>query len=229
VFTPLVSARACHRVLDQINSAILSGELRKGDKLGRERELAEQFGVSRPTLREAITFLREAGVVTVKRGPGGGTFVVSETMPPELLSTSAIARREVEATLEARWAVEMMVVELAAQRATEEDIRLQREALESFRTGSQTGPEFVAVDTRCHLVVARAAHNPRLYNMMEALMKDVYVALEMVPSITDTFPEAFRAMCSVVDALESHDAVAARAAMEAHYASAYAAVDSYVS
>lgn len=229
MFTPLVSARACHRVLDQINSAILSGALRKGNKLGRERELAEQFGVSRPTVREAIKILREAGVVTVKRGPGGGTFVVSETIPPELLSTAAMARREVEATLEARWAVEMMIVELAAKRATEEDIRFQREALESFRTGPQTGAEFVAVDTKCHLGVARAAHNPRLYNMMEALMKDVYVALEMVPSIADTFDEAFQAMCSVVDALEAHDAAAARAAMEAHYASAYTAVDSYVS
>jgi len=229
LFTPLVSARACHGVLDQINNAILCGELRKGDKLGRERELAEQFGLSRPTVREAIKMLREAGVVSVKRGPGGGTFVLSESIPPELLSTATIARREVEATLEARWAVEMMVVELAAQRATEEDIRFQREALESFRTGPQTGAAFVAVDTKCHLGVARAAHNPRLYNVMEALMRDVYVALEMVPSAAATFDDAFQAMCSVVDALEAHDAAAARAAMEAHYASAYTAVDSYVS
>lgn len=229
MFTPLVSARACQRVLDQINNVILSGQLRKGDKLGRERELAEQFGVSRPTVREAISMLREAGVVTVKRGPGGGTFVLSETIPADLLSTAAIARREVEATLEARWAVEMMVVELAAQRATEEDIRFQREALESFRTGPQTGAAFVAVDTKCHLGVARAAHNPRLYNVMEALMKDVYVALEMVPSAAETFEEAFRAMCAVVDALEAHDAAAARTAMEAHYAGAYSAVEFYVS
>jgi GntR family transcriptional repressor for pyruvate dehydrogenase complex len=229
VFTPLVSARACHRVLDQINSAILSGELGKGDKLGLERELAEQFGVSRPTVREAIKILREAGVVTVKRGPGGGTFVVSTAMPPELLSTAAVARRELVATLEARWAVEMMVIELAAQRATEEDIRSQKEALESFRTAPRNGAAFVAVDTRCHLAVARAAHNPRLYNMMEALMKDVYVALEMVPSFADNFEQHFQAMGSVVAALEAHDATAAKAAMEAHYAGTYAAIDSFVS
>jgi DNA-binding GntR family transcriptional regulator len=63
---------------------------------------------------------------------------------------------------------------------------------------------------------------------MEALMKDVYVALEMVPSTAETFDEAFVALCSVVDALEAHDAPAARTAMEAHYASAYSAVDHYV-
>lgn len=229
MFTPLVSARACRAVLDQINSAILAGQLRIGDKLDRERDLAEQFGVSRPTVREAVRFLREAGIVSVKRGPGGGIFVQKESIPIELLSTATMARREAEAALEARCAVEMVVVELAAKRATDEDILFQREILQSFLTGPQTAARFVAIDTKCHLGIARAAHNERLYQLMEALMKDVYVALEMVPSTVETFDEAFVALCSVVDALEAHDAPAARAAMEAHYASAYSAIDSYVS
>jgi GntR family transcriptional repressor for pyruvate dehydrogenase complex len=229
VFSPLISARAYRGVLDQICNAMLAGQLKTGDKLDRERDLAEQFGVSRPTVREAIKCLREAGVVSVKRGPGGGVFIQSESMPLELFSTVTIARRDAEATLEARWAVEMMVVELAAERATDEDLRFLREALQSFLTGPQTAAQFVSTDTKCHLGVARAAHNARLYNVMEALMKDVYVALEMVPSTAEVFDQAFLSLRAVVDALAAHDAAAARAAMEAHYTQAYSAVDSYVS
>jgi GntR family transcriptional regulator, transcriptional repressor for pyruvate dehydrogenase complex len=228
MFTPLVSARACRAVLDQINSAILAGHLRVGDKLDRERDLAEQFGVSRPTVREAIRYLREAGVVTVKRGPGGGIFVQEESIPVELLTTATMARREAESALEARCAVELAVLRLAAVRATNEDILFLREILQSFLTGPQTAAQFVAIDTKCHLAVARAAHNDRLYRVMEALMKDVYVALEMVPSTVETFDEAFVKLCAVVDALEAHDASAAREAMDAHYAGAYSAIDNYV-
>lgn len=229
MFSPLVSARAYRGVLDQICNAILAGQLKTGDKLDRERDLAEQFGVSRPTVREAIMCLREAGVVTVKRGPGGGVFVQNESLPPELLSTATMARRDAEATLEARWAVEVMVVELAAERATAEDLEFLEEALRSFTAGPQTAAQFVSADTKCHLGVARAAHNARLYNIMEALMKDVYVALEMVPSTAEAFDMAIHSLRPVLDALAVHDAAAARAAMEAHYADAYSAVDSYVS
>jgi DNA-binding FadR family transcriptional regulator len=80
--------------------------------------------------------------------------------------------------LEARWAVEMMVVELAAKRATDEDIRFQRETLQSFLAGPQTAAQFVAVDTKCQLGIARAARNERLYQVMEAHYASAYSAID---------------------------------------------------
>jgi GntR family transcriptional repressor for pyruvate dehydrogenase complex len=228
MFSPLLSPRAYRAVLDQICNAILAGELKIGDKLDRERDLAVQFGVSRPTVREAIKALRLAGVVSVKRGPGGGVFVERESLPSDLFTTALVTvRKDAEEILEARWAVEMMVVELAAQRATQESLDFLAEAITSLTTGPKTAAQFVAADTKFHLGVARAAQNTRLYKIMETLMKEVYVALELVPSTVETFDMAEESLSPVLHALAAHDPAAAKRAMERHYAETYTAVDYY--
>ncbi|MHB9115712.1 MAG: FadR/GntR family transcriptional regulator [Thermoleophilia bacterium] len=228
MFSPLLSPRAYRAVLDQICNAILAGELEVGDKLDKERELAEQFGVSRPTVREAIKALRLAGVVCVKRGPGGGVFVERDSMPPDLFSTALVTvKKDAEEILEARWAVESMVVELAAQRATPENIHFLSEALGALSAGPKTAARFVSADTKFHLGVARAAQNRRLYKIMEALMKEVYVALEMVPETAEAFRMAEDSLSPVLEALIAHDPVAAKHAMEQHYSETYTAVEYY--
>jgi len=226
MFSALVSSRAYRGVLDQICNAILSGQLKVGEKLDRERELAEQFGVSRPTVREAIKALRRAGVVSVKRGPRGGVFVERDNIPPDFMSTAFnLVKRDAEDVLEARWAVETMVVELAAKRATAEDLRSLAKAIDDFAGGSQTSSQFVAADTRCHLSVARAARNKRLYEIMESLMKELYVALEMIAASPETFVKAQDSFRLVLQALAAGDPSAARRAMEIHYADTYTAVE----
>jgi GntR family transcriptional repressor for pyruvate dehydrogenase complex len=84
-FDPVSTRRTFEEAVEQIAEQIKAGDLHAGDRLPSERELAAQMRISRPTLREAIKTLVEAGVLEVRRGQSGGIFVASELVPRELL------------------------------------------------------------------------------------------------------------------------------------------------
>jgi DNA-binding FadR family transcriptional regulator len=118
------------KIADDIRTYIQREGLLPGDRLGREEDLARTFGVSRPTLREALRLLSSAHLIRASKGPGGGIFVaatpeegialsVSDSVA-SMLATDAVGLDEL---LEARMLVEVPLAGLAAQRATEEDIR----------------------------------------------------------------------------------------------------------
>src|SRR5919197_6478704 len=79
LFAPVAVARASSSIADQIRGAIVSGRLREGERLPPERELAEQFGVSRVTVRDALRALEAQGLVEVRVGARGGAFVTAPT------------------------------------------------------------------------------------------------------------------------------------------------------
>src|SRR5690606_8735266 len=76
-FEKISSKRSFENVVDQIRALIGSGQLREGDRLPPERELAAQFGVGRNTLREALRALENSGVLTLRKGVNGGAFIHS--------------------------------------------------------------------------------------------------------------------------------------------------------
>ena len=84
-FEPVSTRRTFEEAVEQIAEQIKAGDLHTGDRLPSERDLAAQMRISRPTLREAIKTLSEAGVLDVRRGQSGGIFVSSELVPRELL------------------------------------------------------------------------------------------------------------------------------------------------
>src|SRR5215212_8841337 len=101
MFAPVAVTRASASIADQIRKAIVGGRLREGARLSPERELAEQFGVSRVTVRDALRSLEAAGLVEVRVGARGGAFVtvpthsiVSQTMS-DMLMMSAISPEDV--------------------------------------------------------------------------------------------------------------------------------------
>src|SRR3954449_4469078 len=103
MFDPVRTRRTFEEAAEQIAEKVRSGELRAGDKLPGERALAAQMEISRPTLREAIKVLADAGLLAVRRGPGGGMFVASDVVPVELVRQRSTMRiGEVAAVLEAR-------------------------------------------------------------------------------------------------------------------------------
>src|ERR1039457_2469685 len=107
-FHAVRARRTFEAVVTQIADAIRTGELHRGDRLPSERLLAERMEVSRPTLREALRVLAEAGVVEVRPGATGGTFVVSEAIPAALVEQTESRVAGVPAVLEARRAIEPM-------------------------------------------------------------------------------------------------------------------------
>ena len=81
-FDKVRRVRTFDDVLDQLREAILSGRIRPGERLPGERQLCEEFGVGRPTLREALRSLEAVGMIEVRPGKGGGSYAVTPRSPP---------------------------------------------------------------------------------------------------------------------------------------------------
>ncbi|HYF27412.1 MAG TPA: FCD domain-containing protein, partial [Baekduia sp.] len=171
---------------EQIADKVRTGELRPGDRLPGERALAAQMQISRPTLREAVKVLADAGVLEVRRGPGGGMFVAAAVVPVELIrQRSSIRLSEVAGVLEARRMIEPRVAQLAAVRATEQDFAgLQRsiDLMRDITAGGYTAEDedrFLQCDVMFHLALARAAGNATIEELMRMLIRRLEIARDM--------------------------------------------------
>lgn len=159
-------------IMQQMEAMILEGTLKPGQKLLPERELAKQFEVSRPSLREAVQKLAAKGMLVSKQG--GGTYVSEDLggsfSDPllELFRTHPEAQYDL---LEFRHALEGVAAYYAALRSTpadKEEIRRCYDALESYHSTKEFDKEVLA-DVDFHLSIAAATHNMVLLHMMRAL------------------------------------------------------------
>ena len=143
--------------------------------------------ISRPTLREAVKVLAEAGVVDVTSGRGGGMVVASEFVPRELVRTRSELRvGEVGGVLEARRLLEPRVAQLAALHATDDDfaamqltIERQRVLMGSRESFMRHEDRFLQLDVRFHLAIARATRNATIVQLMRTLLRQLEIARDM--------------------------------------------------
>jgi GntR family transcriptional regulator, transcriptional repressor for pyruvate dehydrogenase complex len=184
-FVPVGPRRTFEGAVEQIAQRIRLGDLVEGDRLPSERDLAAAMQISRPTLREAVRVLADAGVLAVRRGPGGGVFVASGYVPFELLrSKSELRMDEVAGVLEARRLIEPRVAQLASVNARDEDFaRLQaiideQKALIAGGT-LENGDRFLQLDAQFHLRIARATGNETIVSMMRMLLRRLEIARDM--------------------------------------------------
>jgi len=170
---PVKRTRAYEEIVKQLAEMVRKGELKPGDRLPSERELAEAFGVGRPTLRQALTVLSEAGVVEVL--PGSGVYLrktVHKTPGDAGQAMAMLLMTEqgnLQDILELRTAIEGEAAYLAALRRTPE----QAEALEaSFRNLCEAYEQrgvATEEDYQLHFAVAEATGNPVLMKVMASL------------------------------------------------------------
>jgi DNA-binding FadR family transcriptional regulator len=186
VFTPVQTRRTFEEAADQIAEKVRAGELRTGDRLPGERSLAAQMEISRPTLREAVKVLVDAGVLEVRRGPGGGMYVATDVVPTDLVRHSASLRlAEIAAVLEARRLLEPQVALLAAERAGEEDFAAMERSIGAMRRIVDGGwhqrheDRFLQLDVQFHLALARAAGNPTVETLIRILFRQLEIARDM--------------------------------------------------
>jgi GntR family transcriptional repressor for pyruvate dehydrogenase complex len=177
VFRPVQPTRLSDRVVDQIRDAILHGELRPGDRLPSERELAGQFGISRVAVRDALRTLEASGLVRVKAGGGGGTSVA---MPDVGLLSNAVGNHlkligtEFRELAEARLALETTAARLACERATDADLESLRLAI-GARGEEQPARQSATTSVDFHTTLVESAHNRALlamFNAVRTLMED---------------------------------------------------------
>ena len=164
IFAPVQSQTAFEETLERLGTAIKLGLLNPGERLPAERELCRQLGISRSTLRQALTALVQSGHLYAARGRSGGTFV-AESPPPVEAPSAALLTGWREAC-DQRLAVELAVAVLAAERADAGALEPLRECIGAMDETLEDFPAFRQADVRWHIGLAEAADSPRLLAAM---------------------------------------------------------------
>lgn len=162
IFSRIEHSRTADEVVQQIESLILEGVLRVGDRLPGERELSRQFDVSRPILRDALKALEARGLLVTRHG--GGTHVadvIGEVFTKPVMDLISTHRKAAADYLEYRREIEGVAADYAARRATADDIALLDRIVARMQAAHQSGDfeEEAAIDVEFHHAVGECAHN----------------------------------------------------------------------
>jgi len=161
-------------IIQQLKQLIISGQLRPGDRLPAERHLSERFGVGRSYVREAILKLEFYGLL--KTNPQSGTYVSGLSIKViDNLITDIIKfnKDDFSALIEARYYLELDAVKLAAERRTDEDLKVIEQAMLEYETKTLSGQDAVEDDMLFHMMIARASHNSVIESMVLILIPDL--------------------------------------------------------
>jgi GntR family transcriptional repressor for pyruvate dehydrogenase complex len=172
LYKPVQPSRLYERIVQQIEESILQGTLKPGDQLPAERELAQQFHVSRSAVREALRALSEKGLIEAQTGRG--TFVreaSSQAMRQSIDLMSRFGQNDAAAHLaEMREMLEPGIAALAAIRAQEENLAPMREAVAVMDRTLQDAGAFIEADLDFHLALAEAANNPLILSLIDSIV-----------------------------------------------------------
>ncbi len=161
MFRSVKRQRVSDEIVNQVKALISEGILKPGDRLPPERELIREFGVSRPSLREALKSLVAQGFLEVKQGDR--TFVKSITSEKLQDPLSLLLKSDTQKIfdlIEVRKAMEAWGAFHAAQRVSEEDIKRLGEIVGKMQTALDEGKSWEKQDADFHLAMAQATHNP---------------------------------------------------------------------
>jgi GntR family transcriptional repressor for pyruvate dehydrogenase complex len=157
------------QVTERLREFIDVNRLQPGDRLPTERELAEQVGVSRHSVRQAFAALRAVGLIDIRHGDG----IYLVRSPSEVVPSLALELLESQADYpyiwEVRQAVETQSARIAARRRTESDLQRMRDALRAMDDAIAAGEDGITGDQRFHDAVLTAAHNPLMAKVVEQL------------------------------------------------------------
>jgi DNA-binding FadR family transcriptional regulator len=199
----------------QLRTLIHQGSLGPGDRLLPERELAEQLGVGRDSLREAIKLLQGSGYVVVRRGAHGGTFVTELEEPyARWLTSMREDLGELNDILDFRIAIETRAAALAAERRDEDDLASQRIAIEQL-VQAEGRSSFRHADSAFHTAVAHAARNRRLESSIQYARGELFSPTDHL-WFTELIESCQRGHQAIYEAINRRDPRGAAQAMEAH-------------
>jgi GntR family transcriptional repressor for pyruvate dehydrogenase complex len=175
-FRPVATRRAFEEIASQIRGRLVRQALRPGDRLPPERELAEQFHVSRNTLREALRSLEIAGLLELKKGATGGAFIKEgggDAAVAGLADLYHLGTINPEHLTEARIVIGTEVARLACARRTKEDLAALEANVAAAEEATVRGDvaNRALVNYEFHRLLARAARNPVLTILTDALME----------------------------------------------------------
>lgn len=233
-FGPVQPYRMANEIVSRISSMILDREIAPGTRLPAERELAERFNVSRPTLREAVHVLEALGLVEIR--PGGGTYVSRKpnALSPRLLEHMLQRHDGLMAELiETRREFEGRNAELAAKHATPRDLAELEKRMEVMATDVEAGHDDFRHDIDFHLSVAEATQNRvRLFITTSMLLAHFEMLRDarrrMVRRNGQLVGDFLREHRAIYFAIKERKPDKAREAMRVHLEAAYGRNQAYL-
>lgn len=214
---PIAKHGVSEMLVDQILGFVTAGQLKAGDKLPAERELAERFAVSRPTVREALRALSVLGVIEIRHG--GGAFV-SELDATALLGPLAfflsLSDVSVDKLYEARCLIEGQICALCAGRITPEQVEELDRLIDEQEGARRDAEHYLELDSQFHARLGEIADNPFLARASASLN---VLGIEFRKLAASTKAAPTRSIAdhrAILRALKSADVEGARAAMVAH-------------
>ncbi|RPJ71453.1 MAG: FadR family transcriptional regulator [Acidobacteria bacterium] len=204
-------------VVARIRKAIERGELKSGDRLPPERELAVSLGVSRPSIRSGLKTLEGMGVLQIRQG--AGTFITGG--PPALDAEpltflAALHGFSREQMFEARIALEVSVVAFAAERATPDQVIAISDETTAMYASLDQPDTFLVHDIKFHRAIAAAANNPVLASLVEMVSSIFYKARQQTIRFATDLRVAADEHRGIYQAIRGHDVERARKAMTDH-------------
>lgn len=224
MFKQVKQNKAYQDVVDQIQEAIMAGTLEAGRLLPAERELKEQFGVSRGTLREALRVLEQKGLIAIRTGVAGGS-LVREVNSDNLSDNLGLLIRNCAVSLkdlaEFREDMEGSVAALAAQRAGAEDVALLKELLveaeSNLKQGLSGWDSFIRSDEQIHLALARMSGNVLFSTVLQSLYVNIHTYyVKYLPHNKALLQENLADLQDIVEAITAGNGERARTVAQSH-------------
>jgi DNA-binding FadR family transcriptional regulator len=221
VLRPVRLPTAAAEVADRLITAVAIGEYQPGERLPSERELAQILGVSRSTVREASGRLLAVGIVDIRRGRQGGTYVRESWTgaSAEAVRRTLLPRwEEMEQLFDLRCLVEGMVARVAAQRRRGDDVERMREAIERLASAEREHQKHAA-DIAFHQAVLGATRNPQVAALSRDLLTRVSLGFPIEPYDSDptVYRRALVEHTALCEAIEAGDAERAGALAQKHF------------
>jgi GntR family transcriptional regulator, transcriptional repressor for pyruvate dehydrogenase complex len=207
MFTTARTSTITQKIISQIRTAILAGKLKPGDILPPEKELVEQFGVSKQTLRESLRALEHMGLIDVRKGVGGGAHIVEvniEVTKQSLANFLYFKNLSIENLSELRKLIEPHAAEMAARKISKEDLDHLKRLNEKSRNNltKKFLQEMSRDEVDFHRVLAQNTGNPILIlildfveNLLEDFKKVLKPDLAFSKSVLDAHDKIYQAIC----------------------------------
>jgi DNA-binding FadR family transcriptional regulator len=175
-FSPIAPQRAFEEIAGQIRQLVATGKLKPGDRLPAERGLATRFNVSRNTLREALRALELSGMIELRKGATGGAFVLpgsSDVVVNGLRDLYHLGAITPQQLTEARIWVSAIVVRVACERLTDEDLKALEDNVEAAARAQKAGDFELRAELhrQFHNILAAATRNPIIQITMEGMLE----------------------------------------------------------
>lgn len=214
LFAPVVSTTAFEETLERLSIAIKLGLLEPGERLPAERELCEQLGIARSTLRHALTALVQSGHLVAVRGRSGGTFVAAKL--PEPGPPSAETLLLWRDRCDTRLAVELGVAVLAAERASSEQVERLGALVGTMAAALEDFTAYGQADVRFHIGLAEATGSPALVSAVTDSQGAMSDLIAQIPHPPEVLAWSNAQHARIVDCLRQRDGNGAVRVMKDH-------------